>query len=636
MWNVLQCRTFQLQAPIGTSDVTIAVKNLADIYGNDVEMTGSIQYATLEPESANNQEIISFTGITSVSTNVWNLTWVTRGLDAQPTNGVYGNDVANRRAHASSVDCILSDSPQVWDDKLSKSENETITGLYTFTTSPLVPTPTTASQAATKDYVDGVVASGAADAGTGTKGISRLSYSPTVTIGTATMTIASPCVVSFTAHGLTLNDSIQFTTTGALPTWLNVSTNYFVISTGLTADAFQISASLGWAAINTSGSQSGTHTLYKTTPVAIGNQDPSVTGGGTLGTPWSGNKFMTQAGVQAGSETYGADAGGDDTYVVALSPVLTAYTTGQELKFKPTTANTGACTIDFWPWVKNIKTIDGNDPQTGVIRANGVYTVVYDGTSFILQNEDFATTANKGISQLATNTIAETWSNTTDPVTPIQLDKYSISTSLRGDWYNFSIWMPSTSAAILPTGWLGSVAGASDDYGIAYYKAQPSGGAAAWILYAILPWTGSLQKYQYSGGKAIRVKLRLKIETPASDTDRTAFGICTTTTASVFQEARTGTSDGNIRFVLNNTWLYAVNSNWSNTNTLISWITTTNWNTYEIVYNVGTNILFYVNWVLQATHTTNLPTTATPTNVAFANYNWYAIEGCPLHISIEN
>jgi hypothetical protein len=56
---------------------------------------------------------------------------------------------------------------------------------------------------------------------------------------------------------------------------------------------------------------------------------------------------MTQAGVQSGSETYGTDAGGDDTYVVALSPVLAAYTTGQELRFKPTTSNTGACTIDF-------------------------------------------------------------------------------------------------------------------------------------------------------------------------------------------------------------------------------------------------------------------------------------------------
>jgi len=234
------------------------------------------------------------------------------------------------------------------------------------------------------------------------------------------MTIASPCVVSFTAHGLTLNDSIQFTTTGALPTGLNVSTNYFVISTGLTADAFQISATLGWAAVNTSGSQSGTHTLYKTTPVAIGNQDPSITGGGTLGTPWSGNKFMTQAGVQSGSETYGTDAGGDDTYVVALSPVLTAYTVGQPLRFKPTTSNTGACTIDFWPGVKNIKTIDGNDPQTGVIRANWVYTVVYDGTSFVLQNEDFATTNNKGIVEMATDAEVLTATDETRYINPKQ------------------------------------------------------------------------------------------------------------------------------------------------------------------------------------------------------------------------
>jgi len=403
MGNVLQVRTFQLQAPIWTSETEITVKNFATIYGDDVEMSGSIQYATLEPESINNQEIISFTGITAVSTNVWRLTGVTRGLDAQPTNGVYGNDPSQARAHASSVDCILSDCPQVWDDKLSKSENETITGLYTFSTSPLVPTPTTASQAATKDYVDGVVASGAADAGTWTKGITRLSYSPTATIGTATMTIANPCVVSFTAHGLTLNDSIQFTTTGALPTGLLVNTNYFVISAGLTADAFQISASLGGAAIATTGSQSGVHTLYKTTPIAIGNQDPSVTGGGSLGTPGSGNKFMTQAGFQAGSETYGTDVGGDDTYVVALTPTLTTYTAWQTLYFKPTTANTGACTVDFWPSVLNIKTKDGNDPQSGVLRALTEVSGHYDGTNFVIDTEDFATTANKGTVEMLTD-----------------------------------------------------------------------------------------------------------------------------------------------------------------------------------------------------------------------------------------
>lgn len=125
--------------------------------------------------------------------------------------------------------------------------------------------------------------------------------------------------------------------------------------------------------------------------------------------------------TQAQASVYGADAGGDDTYVVAVVPVLAAYTTGQKLSFKPTTANTGACTIDFWPGVKNIKTIDGNDPQTGVIRANGVYTVVYDGTSFILQNEDFATTANKGIVEMATDAETITGTDTERAVTPANL-----------------------------------------------------------------------------------------------------------------------------------------------------------------------------------------------------------------------
>lgn len=51
--------------------------------------------------------------------------------------------------------------------------------------------------------------------------------------------------------------------------------------------------------------------------------------------------------TQSSTFIYGADVGGDDAYVVALTPVLAAYTTGQTLQFKPTTANTGACTVNF-------------------------------------------------------------------------------------------------------------------------------------------------------------------------------------------------------------------------------------------------------------------------------------------------
>lgn len=85
------------------------------------------------------------------------------------------------------------------------------------------------------------------------------------TIGTFTVTIASPGVFTFTAHGLIANDTVQFTTTGALPTGLTANTNYYVISSGLSANAFQVSTTQGGSAVNTTGSQSGVHTLYKST-----------------------------------------------------------------------------------------------------------------------------------------------------------------------------------------------------------------------------------------------------------------------------------------------------------------------------------------------------------------------------------
>lgn len=53
------------------------------------------------------------------------------------------------------------------------------------------------------------------------------------------------------------------------------------------------------------------------------------------------------ANTQSATFVYGADVGGDDTYVVALVPVLTAYTVGQILTMKVTTPNTGACSVDF-------------------------------------------------------------------------------------------------------------------------------------------------------------------------------------------------------------------------------------------------------------------------------------------------
>lgn len=82
-------------------------------------------------------------------------------------------------------------------------------------------------------------------------------------LGACTITIASPGVVTKASHGLAAGDRVVFTTSGALPTGITAGTPYYVIATGLTANDFQFSATSGGAAINTSGSQSGTHTLRK-------------------------------------------------------------------------------------------------------------------------------------------------------------------------------------------------------------------------------------------------------------------------------------------------------------------------------------------------------------------------------------
>ena len=78
--------------------------------------------------------------------------------------------------------------------------------------------------------------------------------------GTCTLSIASPCVVTSTGHGFTGNEPIVFSTTGTLPTGITAGTIYYVKY--INANTFNISATPGGANINTSGTQSGTQTLW--------------------------------------------------------------------------------------------------------------------------------------------------------------------------------------------------------------------------------------------------------------------------------------------------------------------------------------------------------------------------------------
>lgn len=86
--------------------------------------------------------------------------------------------------------------------------------------------------------------------------------------GTATITNASPAVITYVGHGFIYGSPVVFTTTGALPTGLTAGTTYYVLTTP-TADTFTVSATVGGVAVNTSSAGSGVHTCTTTTPTSV-------------------------------------------------------------------------------------------------------------------------------------------------------------------------------------------------------------------------------------------------------------------------------------------------------------------------------------------------------------------------------
>ena len=91
----------------------------------------------------------------------------------------------------------------------------------------------------------------------------------TGTSTTFTTTIANPAVVTSAGHGFTGGERVILTTSGALPTGLAISTNYYVKY--INANTFNLSLTSGGANITTTGTQSGVHTytFYNDTSVSF-------------------------------------------------------------------------------------------------------------------------------------------------------------------------------------------------------------------------------------------------------------------------------------------------------------------------------------------------------------------------------
>lgn len=133
---------------------------------------------------------------------------------------------------------------------------------------------------------------------------------------TFTVTIASPGVFTAAAHGFIAGQPLKFYTSGALPTGLTQGTTYYVLAAGLTTDTFQVGATAGGAAINTTGSQSGTHYLDEVGTLPTGLVEGTV-------------YFVVGSSITANSFQVSATAGG-----AAIN-----FTGSQEGKIKAQTGN---------------------------------------------------------------------------------------------------------------------------------------------------------------------------------------------------------------------------------------------------------------------------------------------------------
>ena len=186
---------------------------------------------------------------------------------------------------------------------------------------------------------------------------------------TATITIASPGVITV-ANAPPAGTPVVFTTSGALPTGLTAGTVYYVTATPApTLTTFSVAATPVGAAINTSGSQSGTQTLIIPTvstvngsstvtivdtnlgvqSVSFTNASPTVVTG--TGAPLANNPVVfygtsLPTGITQGT-TYYAQPLTSNTFNLTTAPTTGAYayvntsSTGTGTMYSPNQIQTG-------------------------------------------------------------------------------------------------------------------------------------------------------------------------------------------------------------------------------------------------------------------------------------------------------
>ena len=101
------------------------------------------------------------------------------------------------------------------------------------------------------------------------------------------------------------------------------------------------------------------------------------------------NEYLALGQMQDAAVVYGTTTGSSSAYVLALSPAITAYASGQTFRFKANHTSDGAVTINVNSvGAKQIRNVHGVQLVAREIIANGIYEIIYDATLdyFVLNN----------------------------------------------------------------------------------------------------------------------------------------------------------------------------------------------------------------------------------------------------------
>lgn len=237
----VQTPTDALYNSISASVTTMIITPYpVDLDGNKLTMNdfGLNPTLTIDPKVSGIEEIIGFTGIVDNGNNTATLTGLTRDLTSKAPYTSAGTG----KQHGAGAVVVFSNNPQMYARLASLENIETITGLWTYSTSPIVPTPTTPTQVANKAYVDAVALAGCSNASTILQGCvqipTALQMASSTASGSTGALLVVPTSLSTSTPGYAGLWNVVSLNDGKLsPNWLNGTGETYTLSGGLLSTA---------------------------------------------------------------------------------------------------------------------------------------------------------------------------------------------------------------------------------------------------------------------------------------------------------------------------------------------------------------------------------------------------------------